>query len=383
MKTQILQAALLAAFSLTHAAAQGAGTLRDAATPRGFAIGAAVGGAFWGGDARYRPLLKREFNILVAENAMKWDQIQTRRGEFAWAKADELVAFARESGAAVRGHVFVWHQQSRWIEEGGFGREEMLSLMKAHIAAVAGRYKGKVREWDVVNEAVDDGAGTLRASFWRTRIGDDYIDSAFAFAHAADPAAKLYYNDYSAEDMGAKSTKVYNLVKGLKDRQIPIHGVGLQCHFQADAWPRPADIDRNLKRLAGLGLEVSLTEVDFRVRLPADSAALDRQKASYAALLGVCLANANCKSFLTWGFTDAHSWVPGFFTGFGAALPFDAQYQPKPAFFGLLETLKTIVSLRPEASHRRAVPRNIAGVFADPRLPTLYRDAAGRLLQLR
>lgn len=382
MKTQILRTALLTAFPLFAAVAQGAGTLREAASSRGFSIGAAVGGAFWGGDARYRPLLQREFNLLVAENVMKWDQLQPRRGEFAWAKADELVAFARENGAAMRGHVFVWHQQSRWIEEGNFGREEMLALLKAHIAAVAGRYRGKVREWDVVNEAIDDGTGTLRASFWRSRIGDDFIDSAFAFAHAADPSAKLYYNDYGSEDMGAKSTKVYNLVKGLKDRGIPIHGVGLQCHFQSDAWPRPGDIDRNLKRLGGLGLEVSLTEVDFRVRLPADSAALARQKASYAALLGVCLANSNCKSFLAWGFTDAHSWVPGFFTGFGAALIFDAQYQPKPAYYGLLEALSNTALLRPGYSSHHLSRRNSVGRFATPNLPMLFFDAAGRQIML-
>lgn len=354
--------------------------LKALAARKGVAIGAAVGDAFWGGDARYKAALKREFNILVAENEMKWQSLEPQRGSFNWTRADELSAFAKANGAALRGHVLVWHLQSGWLEQGNFSRTEMLACLRSHVQAVAGRYKGQVREWDVVNEAIDDGTALLRDSFWRRRIGDDYIDSAFHIAHRADPGARLFYNDYAAEDMGVKSEKVYNLVKGLLDRKVPIHGVGMQCHFENAAWPNPADIGRNMKRLADLGLEVSITELDFRMRLPADAAALERQKANYAALTGACLANANCKSVLTWGFTDAHSWVPGFFQGMGAALPFDAEYRPKPAYYGLSEALAAVnTAVRPGPSRGSRAGALAANAFPDPARPLLIRDAAGRV----
>ncbi len=321
--------------------------LRDFAQKRGLAIGAAAGGTFWGGDARYRETLAREFNMVVAENAMKFDQLEPSRGQFEWAQADSLAAFAARNGMALRGHNFVWYQQSKWLEAAGdLPRAEMLAILKNHIDQVAGHFAGKVAEWDVVNEAVaDDGSG-LRDSFWRKRIGDDYIDSAYAWAHRADPKALLFYNDYSGEGAGAKSDRIYALVKGLKERGIPIHGVGMQCHFQCAKGFPTAAISTNMKRLGALGLSVTITELDFRVKLPADSAALALQRDNYASLLRTCLENANCKSFLTWGFTDAYSWVPGFFQGEGAALPFDAAYAPKPAYAGMLGVLGESIGIR-------------------------------------
>lgn len=323
--------------------------LRALTQKHGIHMGAAVGGTFWNGadKALYRETLKREYDILVPENAMKFDQVEPSRGKFHWAEADELVAFAEQNGMQVRGHNLVWHQSAGWAETSGLGRTEMLAVLRNHADSLFGRYRGRIAEWDVVNEAVDDATGNLRDTFWRKAIGDDYLDSAFHFAHRADPQALLFYNDYSAEGMGGKSDKVYALVKAMKERGVPIHGVGFQCHFDNASWPKPADIDRNMKRLAALGLSVSITELDFRVKLPADTAGLASQKESYRTLLGVCLSNANCKSFLTWGFTDAYSWVPSFFSGSGAALPFDAQYRPKPAYEGLREGLAS-TSLAPK-----------------------------------
>jgi endo-1,4-beta-xylanase len=207
------------------------------------------------------------------------------------------------------------------------GRNEMLAVLREHIQAVAGRYKGRIWEWDVVNEAIGDGSETFRNSFLLQRIGEDFIDSAFHYAHRADPDARLYYNDYSAEDMGGKSNKVYALVKGMLERGVPIHGVGFQCHFRVEStWPTLSNVDKNIKRLHALGLKVSMTEVDWRVPEPADAAMLERQKRKYKELMAICLANPNCTSFLTWGIA-------------GAALPFNNEYKPKPAYFGLSEAL--------------------------------------------
>lgn len=348
--------------------------LRALAAKHKFHVGAAVGAAFWGNDARYREVLTREYNVLVAENEMKASFLQPSRGNFSWNKADELVQFAEDNGMKVRGHALVWHTQVGWMENLQADRNEMLTVMREHIEAVAGRYKGRIWEWDVVNEAIDDGNAIFRNTFWLQRIGEDYIDSAFHFAHRADPNALLYYNDYSSEDMGAKSNKVYALVKGLKERGVPIHGVGFQCHFESAAtWPAFSGIDANMQRLQALGLKISLTEVDFRMQMPPDAASLAQQKQKYQDLMQICLANANCTSFLTWGVTDAHSWVPHFFTGMGAALPFDSNYQPKPAYEGLSEALSQ--------PPMRVKPRGSRGTpWLHRNSPRAYRiDALGRL----
>ncbi len=348
---RINTAALALFLSVTAMAVPAQETLGSLAKKRGVFVGAAVGDAFWGGDARYKDTLKKEFNLIVAENAMKFDQLEPSKNRFTWKQGDDLAAFAAQNGISLRGHNLVWHQQSGWIANAaaGLSRIEMQAVLKNHIDSVVGHFQGKILEWDVVNEAIDDGAGALRESFWKQRIGSDYLDSAFTWAHRADPKALLFYNDYSGEGMGGKSDKIYDLVKGMKDRGVPIHGVGLQSHFAAQALFSTADIDRNLKRLGALGLRVSFTEVDFRLPLPADSAGLATQKDNYSRLLAVCLANDNCKAFLTWGFTDAHSWVPGFYGGYGAALPFDENYKPKPAYDGLKQSLTTFVGIRAPA----------------------------------
>jgi endo-1,4-beta-xylanase len=370
---------LLLALAAVVTAQESLGSL---AAKRGVYVGAAIGGTFWniGADARYRETMKREFNILVAENAMKFEPLENQRNKFNWKQADELAAYAASNGMALRGHNLVWHQASGWLEAAtGLDRAEMLAILKNHIDSVAGRYRGKILEWDVVNEAVDDAAG-LRNTFWLQRVGADYLDSAFTWAHRADPEAYLFYNDYSGEGMGGKADRIFALVKGMKEKGVPIHGVGLQCHFASGAAFAVDDIDKNIKRLGALGLRVSVTELDFRMKLPADSAARAVQKDNYYRLLKTCLANPNCKTFLTWGFTDAYSWVPGFFTGFGDALPFDAAYKSKPAYEGMRQALMESVSIR---NHERrsggSAGRGDAytGTFADG-LHAGYRDAIGR-----
>lgn len=317
--------------------------LRELAAKRGVLYGAAVGAAFWKPDSSYRDLLARECNVIVAENEMKFDLIEPERGRFNWTRADDLVAFAERNGMKVRGHNLVWHAQSDWASKLNAGRDEMIAVMRAHILAVAGRYRGKILEWDVVNEAIDDGDDYLRDTFWRKAIGDDYIDLAFKFAHEADPHALLFYNDYGGEGMNTKSDKIYRLVKDMLARGVPLHGVGIQCHFVAGEIDT-AGIDTNIKRLAALGLKVSVTELDIRLKLPADGAMLARQGEEYRALMNVFLKNPTCcTAFLTWGITDTYSWIPQFFKGYGAALPFDENNALKPAGKGLRDALSAAV----------------------------------------
>ncbi len=331
-------ALLLLALSLTIVAE--AHTLRDAAAARGLRVGAAVNMNPFRNEPIYTQTLGREFNILVAENAMKFDAMHPAQNTYNFTDADALVAYAEANNMAVRGHTLVWHSQiPGWLTGGNFTRDQVIAIMRDHIMTVVGRYRGRIAAWDVVNEAVSDNNGQLRTdSFWHQRIGPEYIAMAFQFAHEADPDAKLYYNDYSAEGSGAKSDAVFNLVSGLVNQGVPINGVGWQMH-QINPFRIQQAHRTNAQRLASLGLEVSITEMDVRISLPTTAQELNEQALAYRDVVEFCLSQPNVKTLVTWGFTDKYSWIPGFFSGFDDALIFDMNYQPKPAYSAMLSAL--------------------------------------------
>jgi len=321
--------------------------LRALGDQRGLSIGTAVGAGSLANPA-YAATVRTEFNVVTPENEMKWNSIHPEPTVYNFAGGDAIVAFAQQNGMKVRGHNLAWYSANpSWLitmcNDPTVTRDQAIAVLKDHIDTVVGHYKGKIAQWDVVNEALYDD-GTLRAGCgtgqtpWGKMIGSDYIDLAFQFAHAADPAAKLFYNDYNAEALGTKSDAVYNLVAGLKQRGIPIDGVGLQMHFDLGA-PSAADVASNMSRLNALGVEVGITEMDVRLFLPAGDAQLAQQRRVFHDMLATCLAAANCHTFVMWGFTDADSWIPSYFPGYGAATPFDSTYNPKPAYFGLRDAL--------------------------------------------
>jgi endo-1,4-beta-xylanase len=242
---------------------------------------------------------------------------------------------------AIRGHTLVWHNQlPGWLTGGTFTRDEVIAILRDHIMTVVGRYRGKILAWDVVNEAIDDATGQPRTnSFWFQRIGPDYIRMAFQFAHEADPNAVLYYNDFEAEGLGTKSDGVFNLVSGLVNQGVPIGGVGWQMH-KVNPFRISAANHSNAQRLAGLGLEISFTELDVRIQLPSDPQKLQQQALAYSDVVTFCLAEPNCAAVVSWGFTDKFSWVPGTFGGFGDALVFDANYVAKPAYTAMQSVLE-------------------------------------------
>lgn len=313
-------------------------TLRAYAAQRGKLIGAAVNNGLVH-EADYAAVLAREFNLLTTENAMKWSLIQPERYRYDWAGADELVNFALAHGMKVRGHTLVWTQQMPdWLKYTSWTRDELIEIMKDHIANVVGRYRGRVYVWDVVNEAsVRD--GKISTQFWANKLGGDYIDLAFQTAHEADPDALLFYNDYGTEDMGGKSNEVYEMVKNMKDRGIPIDGVGLQFHEELNKLPDLNQVALNIKRLGDIGLQVHITELDIRLPTPPTQEQLAQQAKNYQDILKVCLEAPNCTAFIMWGMTDKYSWVPKQNPGFGSALIFDENYQPKPAYQALLDAL--------------------------------------------
>jgi endo-1,4-beta-xylanase len=311
---QILLAALLTPLALGPAEAGPAddATLGSAAAFAGRYFGAALDPAAFDEKA-YRALATMQLTCVTPENAMKWGVVEPLRGRFDWEAADALVAFARANGQKIRGHALVWHSQlPQWLVNGAIQPDEAKDLMVAHIAAEAGRYKRTIYAWDVVNEPfTDDGA--WRKSIWYDAMGPDYVAIALRAARAADPEAKLYVNDYNVESDGAKVRALYNLVASLKRGGAPIDGVGLQSHFIAGA--TPADFQSVLQEFAALGVDVAITELDLRIRLPADDKALAAQAADYTSIVRACRSTPRCVGITTWGLTDDHSWIPSFFSG--------------------------------------------------------------------
>jgi endo-1,4-beta-xylanase len=210
-------------------------------------------------------------------------------------------------------------------------------VLKKHIQAEVRHYRGKVFAWDVVNEAFNED-GTYRESVFYKTLGPGYIADALRWAHQADPRVKLYLNDYNIEATGPKSDAYYRLAKELKAAGVPLHGIGLQAHL-ALQYGYPATLEDNLRRFSRLGLDTALTEVDIRMQLPATEEKLTQQAQWYADLTEACLAVRRCVGITLWDYTDKYSWIPAFFPGEGAALPWDEELRPKPAYFALREAL--------------------------------------------
>jgi endo-1,4-beta-xylanase len=334
--------ALLAAgaVAVPTAALAAAPTLRSLAKKRGLLVGVAVDPRALRDEPAYRDTIAREYDVCVGENAFKFANVHPARDRYTFESADAIAAFARSHGMKLRGHTLVWHNQlAPWVASAGLTRDSAIAVMREHIAAVAGRYRGRVVAWDVVNEAVaEDGSGLRQKSFWHETIGPDFIDMAFRFARDADPTALLYYNDYENEGMDRKSDAVYELVRGLKARGVPIDGVGWQMHVENGF--RISDAERtNARRLAALGLQLSVTELDVRTKLPATPESLATQAATYRDIVAFCCEERAFAALLTWGVTDRHSWIPGWYPGLGAALPFDERYAPKPAYAAIRDAL--------------------------------------------
>ncbi|MES2460169.1 MAG: endo-1,4-beta-xylanase [Armatimonadota bacterium] len=318
--------------------------LRELAKSAGLPIGAAVDMKLLSGsDPRYKETLQREFNACVAENAFKPSEVWIGPREYDFSVTDRLADLAAENGMLLRGHTLVWHQQTpRWLknEADHPSPDELKVLLRDYIHAVVGRYKGRVAHWDVVNEAVHDpgvdGAapGLREDSLWHRALGPEYLRLAFQWAHEADPDARLYYNDYEIEAVGPKSDAVYALICSLIETGAPIDGIGFQGHFM-NGW-RATDAHRaNIRRFVELGLEWAVTEADIRMELngnPPGEEQLATQAAGFEDLTRLCRTEENCRGLIFWGFTDAHSWIPGFRKGWGASLPLDEAYRPKPAY---------------------------------------------------
>ncbi len=326
-----------------------------AAAPEGFVVGTAVAG---GGhhlsqdypdpftyDREYRKILARQFSSVSPENQMKWDYIHPERDRYDFAQADAIVEFAERHDQVVRGHTLLWHSQNpEWLEKGGFSKEELRAILREHITTVVGRYAGRIQQWDVANEIFDD-QGQLRTqdNIWIRELGPGIVADAFRWAHEADPAAKLFFNDYNVESVNAKSNAYHALVQDLLAQGVPVDGFSVQAHLST-RYGFPGDLKDNLRRFDALGLETAVTELDVRMDLPESgvpTAEQERKQADYyRRALEACLVVDGCNSFTIWGFTDKYSWVPVFFEGEGFANVMTDDFDRKPAFHALRDTLK-------------------------------------------
>jgi endo-1,4-beta-xylanase len=337
-----LAAGVVAALAVTGGtfvlaqSASAATTLRAAAEADGRYFGASVGQGDLG-NSTATGVAGTQFDMITPENEMKWDTVEPSNGSYNFGPGDAIVNFAVSHGARVRGHNLVWENQlPSWVSS--LPLNQVQGAMEAHITTEVSHYKGKIYAWDVVNEPFNDDGSYRQDVFYNAFGGGEaYIADALRTAHAADPNAKLYINDYNIEGAGAKSDAMYNLAQQLLAQGVPLSGIGFESHFIVGQVP--SSLASNMQRFTALGLDVAITELDDRMPVPASSANLQQQATDDARIVQTCLNNAHCPGITQWNISDADSWVPGTFSGQGAATLFDNNYQPKPAYTAVMNTL--------------------------------------------
>ena len=332
--TLLLMSLCVSAVMLRPASAA-ASTLAQAGAQSGRTIGVAVEANLLGNNP-YTNIIQTQFDGVTPGNEMKWQTTEPQQGVFNFGPADQIVSFAQQHNMKIRGHTLVWHSQlASWVNS--VPASQILSVMENHITTEMTHFKGEIWYWDVVNEAFNDD-GTRRSDVFQNEIGNSYIEDAFRTARAADPNAKLCYNDYNIEDMNsAKSQAVYAMVADFKNRGVPIDCVGFQSHFITGQVP--ADFQATLQKFANLGIDVQITELDDRMPTPPSQANINQQNIDYANVAKACLAVSRCNDITIWGVGEPDSWIPSTFPGQGNALLYDSNYQPKPAYTAFLNAL--------------------------------------------
>ena len=373
-----VMAALLAS-GVTGAYAQG---LKDAYKDY-FMIGVAVNQRNVS-NADQQQLIKQEFNSLTAENDMKPEPTEPREGQFNWEGADRIANFARQNGIKLRGHCLMWHSQiGRWMLDGNPTKEVFYQRMKNHIQAVVNRYKDVVYCWDVVNEAMSDdpkAEDPYRQSAMYKLCGDEFIAKAFEYAHEADPNALLFYNDYNECD-SVKSLRIYNMVKKMQANGVPIHGIGMQGHYNIYG-PTEAEIDKALTLYKQIVKHIHVTELDIRVNeemggqlrfsregVNVTDSVKQHLADQYARVFGVFRKHSDVIDCVTfWNLSDRDSWL-------GQAnypLPFDGEYKKKLAY-DYIKDMKAPLWNMPKKPARRPRPQRQMG---GPQRPPFNPDMA-------
>ena len=335
--------------------------LRDFASKFGLEIGVALGASQK--QEMYQEVVTREFNLCISDSVFHWatnvlHPLRPSQDSFDFTYPDSIVAYAQQLSLPLQVHHLVWGYESvlpSWLKEGNFNRNDLLSILEEHVTTVVSRYKGKVKEWTVVNEILSP------VSFWGRKLGVDsnWIGKVFGWAHDADPDAKLILSDSKIEIPGAstynsaKNTKMLNLVQDLKASDAPINGAGFQMHLNEKDFLSQKQLDiksnalkQNIIHYKALGVDVFVTEFDLRIDgIPGSQA--DRfalQGKAYGSLFKACL-NGGLKSLCVYGLIDRDSWLENPSVGGAHAadtqpLIFDDNYNPKPAYYAMLDVLE-------------------------------------------
>jgi len=329
-------------------------------------------------------LIAQQYNAVVCENEMKFDATEPNQGKFDFYHGDRLVNFAERHGMRVRGHALAWHSQvPSWLTSDGtknsrnLSRQQLLDILKNHIVNVVGHWRGRIHEWDVANEVLSDDqqkiwsdpkSYDLRPSVWATGIGEDFLDSAFVWAHQTDPDAILILNDYGVEGKGwGKSEALFNLATRLRANGIPIHGVGLQAHMEANL-DYISSIGDNVARYQQEGFLCHITELDLGMN-DNSLTSQEQQGRAYYQLARMAMKYPNCAELMIWGLSDDLTWRTG-----KRPLLYDAQLNAKPAYWGV------------HAALRQAAGRELSGIeelTAEPLPSPITVDLFGRPVSTR
>lgn len=316
------------------------------------ALGVRVGAAFVQGNDEpvFRTTLAEHFNSTTAP--LYWDLTQSTPGTFDFSVPDEVVDLAAANGLRVRGHPLVWGRLGlpAYVRTAS-SADELRALLRGQLEAVLGRYRGRIAQYDAVNEPItflgaDEGTGGLDGNvFWRL-LGPGWVREALDLAHEIDPDAELFVNEFGVMAPGPKQELFYALIRDLVADGAPITGVGFQGHirppFLRDYDPTQEEIEATIRRFTDLGLRVEVTEIDVTVD-PSAPGALDAQAETYRRLTLGCFRTPGCDGLTTWGVTDKYTWIRDFFAVDGAPLLFDAEFRPKAAYFAVADALRTLL----------------------------------------
>ncbi|MGB8221084.1 MAG: endo-1,4-beta-xylanase [Polyangiales bacterium] len=361
MRNGFLSVALLGAASLSAACSNSPSascadpdaqcTVGEAAAERGRFLGSTTGGrANWLSDQpELAPLLAEHFTSITCENELKWGFLSDARGEYDFTTADESIAFAEEHGHRVRGHTLFWTRVNGtpvWVFEALENADDpealLIELIEEHVSTVVGRYRGRIAQWDVVNEPTAQFGGSLDPdNAFLEILGEEFLDRAFRLAHEADPDALLFLNEVFSVSPEETFQGLLDIVDGMLKRGVPIHGVGIQGHFVLDA-PDAAEWAPRFEAFANLGLLVEVTELDISINnFRTASDPFEAQADAYAEVVRACLAVDACTGITTWNVHDGETWLDTS-PPFDVAAPheptlFDANQRAKPAYFAVVE----------------------------------------------
>ena len=295
-------------------------------------------------ETREAEIRKADLNSFTPENAMKWESTEPNQGNWTLDDADRYAKLAKDEKLQVHCHTLVWHSQlPTWVSGGGFDNATLIEVMEAHIKKLVTRYKGVCTRWDVVNEALNED-GTYRESVFYNTIGEAFLPIAFKLARKYDDKVKLFYNDYNLEFNGNKTAGAKRIVELIQSYGVEIDGVGYQAHLTSEATPTAPGptpdqdvLEAALRTTADLGVDVAYTEIDVRMNTPATEEKLKVQADCFERIAKSCIAVKSCVGMTVWGISDKYSWIPGVFSGEGAGLLWDENYNKKPAYYGFLK----------------------------------------------